>query len=93
MQAVKTLWVLVMVSSIPCNIESSQMSCKRNSKPSSRANVPNDASFLLRSNQVHDVMDDRKINDIIEQSILDVQTSHESFTNSNKTVYSRGNKQ
>ena len=92
MEIVKITWVLLMVSMIPGIIESSKQSCKRDSKPSSRANIQNDESFLLRSNQVH-AMDDRKINDIIEQSILDVQTSHDSFINSDNTVYSRGNKQ
>ena len=92
METVKNMRLLLMVSVIPCIIESSQMVCKRNSKPSSRANIQNYESFLLRSNQVH-ALNDRKINDIIEQSILDVQTSHDSFINSNNTVYSRGNKQ
>ena len=92
MHVVRTIRVLVLVSVIPCFIESSRQSCKRDINPSSRTHNQNVGSFSGRFKVDHGI-DDKKIYDIIKQSILDTQISHDSFTNSNKTIYSRGNKQ
>ena len=92
MYIVNILRTFALISLIPCIIALNKMVCKQGSETFSAKTIPDETFSKFRVIEDQG-MDERKINDIIGKSILDVHTSRESFTNSDHSVYSRGNKQ